>query len=236
MLRVSHLPQTCLRLAEAVDDVGPLPGTAAEAEAVAAIFGPDATVVTGAAFNEDALKAASASGALADNRVLHFATHGILWPTPDCFTDPALTITATDDPDSDGLLTASEIRVMNLDAQLVVLSACNTASGYLADASSSAFGAPQRRGVSGAGGESLSGLARAFFGAGARAVLATHWPVADAETTELIEAFFRTLRESDADFASALGAAQAGLRANPRTAHPVFWAPFVVIGDPAQRL
>ncbi len=236
VLRISHLPTTCLRLAEAVDHVGPLPGTAAEAEAVAKIFGPGATLATGAAFNEDALKEESKSGQLADNRVLHFATHGILWPTPDCFTDPALTVTATDSPDSDGLLTASEIRMMNLDAQLVVLSACNTASGYLADASSSAFGAPQRRGVTGAGGESLSGLARAFFGAGARAVLATHWPVADVETTDLIEAFFRKLKDDHEDFASALGDAQAELRANPRTAHPVFWAPFVVIGDPDQKL
>ena len=191
---------------------------------------------TGAAFNEDAVKEASASGALRDFRVVHFATHGILWPTPDCFTDPALTVTATDGEDSDGLLTASEIRTMSLDAQLIVLSACNTASGYLVNASNSAFGARQTRGVTGAGGESLSGLARAFFGAGARAVLATHWPVADVETTDLMESFFRNLRGGEADFSTALRRAQDELRSKPRTSHPVFWAPFVVIGDAAQTL
>ncbi len=236
VLRISSLPPTCRRLAEAVDQVGPLPGTAAEAAAVAGIFGSDASVFTGAAFNEDAVKEASASGALRDFRVVHFATHGILWPTPDCFTDPALTVTATDGEDSDGLLTASEIRTMSLDAQLIVLSACNTASGYLVNASNSAFGARQTRGVTGAGGESLSGLARAFFGAGARAVLATHWPVADVETTDLMESFFRNLRGGEADFSTALRRAQDELRSKPRTSHPVFWAPFVVIGDAAQTL
>ena len=168
--------------------------------------------------------------------MLHFATHGILWPTPDCFTDPALTVTATAAEDSDGLLTASEIRLMNLDAQLIVLSACNTASGYLVDASSSIYGARQGVGVSGAGGESLSGLARAFFAAGARAVLATHWPVADDETTRLMRRYFRRLRDEDEDFATALRRAQDVLRAEPSTSHPVFWAPFVLIGDAAQRL
>ncbi len=156
VLAVSHLPETCLRLAQAVDRVGELPGTAREAEVIAEIFGDRARVETGAAFNEDAVKAASADGTLADYKVLHFATHGILWPTPDCFTDPALTVTATNSEDSDGLLTATEIRLMTLDAQLVVLSACNTASGYLTQASESLYGAGARAGAtSGAGGESL---------------------------------------------------------------------------------
>jgi CHAT domain-containing protein len=236
VLRVSRLPETCLRLAEAVDRVGELPGTAREAEAVSRIFGAEASLATGRAFNEDAVKAAADNGELANFRVLHFATHGILWPTPDCFTDPALTVTATDSADSDGLLTASEIRLMELDAQLIVLSACNTASGYLVDASSSIYGARQGRGVSGAGGESLSGLARAFFAAGARAVLATHWPVADDETTALMTDFFRRLRDDGEDFADALRLAQDQLRSRPETSHPVFWAPFVLIGDGAQTL
>jgi CHAT domain-containing protein len=235
VLRVSSLPETCLRLAEAVDRVGELPGTAREAEAVAAIFGDDAKLATSVDFNEDAVKEAATNGELADYRVLHFATHGILWPTPDCFTEPALTVTATTSEDSDGLLSASEIRVMNLDAQLVILSACNTASGYLVDASSSIYGARAGVGI-GAGGESLSGLARAFFAAGARAVLATHWPVADEETTALMTRFFTLLKDDGLDFASALQAAQSELRARAATSHPVFWAPFVLIGDASNTL
>ncbi|MGM0584067.1 MAG: CHAT domain-containing protein [Pseudomonadota bacterium] len=236
VLRISRLPDTCRRLAEAVDGVGELPGTAAEAEAISELFGPQARLATADEFNEDAVKQAAQDGTLADYRVLHFATHGILWPTPDCFTDPALTVTATDSEDSDGLLTASEIRLMNFDAQLIVLSACNTASGYLASASSSIYGARSGVGMSGAGGESLSGLARAFFAAGARAVLATHWPVADAETTGLMESFFRRLKDDGEDFATALQSAQDELRATPRTSHPVFWAPFVLIGDASRTL
>ncbi|MGG7565619.1 CHAT domain-containing protein [Rhodovulum sp. DZ06] len=236
VLRVSGLPDTCRRLAEAVDRVGALPGTGAEARAIATMFGDAAKLETGEAFTQEALEAASAEGALADFKVLHFATHGILWPTPDCFTEPALTVTATDGEQSDGLLSSSEIRGLQMDAQLVVLSACNTASGYLVSASASANGAVRSRGISGAGGESLSGLARAFFSAGARAVLATHWPVADEETTALMVDFFRELRDEGLTLSEALQEAQRRMRRDPRSSHPVFWAPFVLIGDASTTL
>ncbi|MEO1614063.1 MAG: CHAT domain-containing protein, partial [Pseudomonadota bacterium] len=212
VLDIADLPDNCFNLARAVDTIGDLPGTKAEVDAISRIFGGRAEVAQGRDFTEEALKAASNAGDLRDFQVLHFATHGILWPTPDCFTDPALTVTATDDPESDGLLTASEIRSFDLDAQLIVLSACNTASTYLADVGGEVTtpgtralrteGGQSRVGraaasriirESGAGGESLSGLARAFFSAGARTVLATHWPVADAETTQLVTTFFERL-------------------------------------------
>lgn len=260
VLKIADLPDSCYSLARAVDTIGGLPGTAQEAKAISELFQDGGTVSMGEAFNEDALKAASESGELANFKVLHFATHGILWPTPDCFTDPALTVTATDSEDSDGLLTASEIRGFNLNAQLIVLSACNTASTYLEglgnagqQAGTRALGAngSESRALdvsagqsevsrtqassiireSGAGGESLSGLARAFFSAGARTVLATHWPVADAETTELMETFYAKLRNDNATFAEALREAQHNLRSSPKTSHPIFWGPFVLIGD-----
>ena len=100
----------------------------------------------------------------------------------------------------------------------------------------SIYGARRQVGLSGAGGESLSGLARAFFAAGARAVLATHWPVADKETTLLMERFFRLLKDDGLDFADALQQAQEELRRNPATSHPVFWGPFVLIGDASASL
>jgi len=249
ILRAADLPANCIGLARAIDDIGALPGTAAEVAAVAGLFGASAEARTGAAFTEAAIKAASAAGTLADFRVAHFATHGVLWPSPDCFTEPALTVSATDAEDSDGLLTASEIRALRLDAQLVVLSACNTASTYLASlggdaaararaargAGGGAGGGPPSASLilreSGGGGESLSGLARAFFSAGARTVLATHWPVADAETTGLMVDFYTALRDDGATLTDALQRAQAALRAAPETSHPFFWAPFVLIGD-----
>ena len=256
VLNIAELPDSCLGLASAVDRIGGLPGTAVEAKAISELFAETSTLATGADFNEDALKAASDAGELADFKVLHFATHGILWPSPDCFTDPALTVTATAAEDSDGLLTATEIRGFDLDAQLIVLSACNTASTYLeglGDASAQAAGTRAldvgggqsrvgRRAAagiireSGAGGESLSGLARAFFSAGARTVLATHWPVADAETTTLMKKFYGQLKSEDSTFATALRAAQGELRNDPATSHPIFWGPFVLIGDGAQTL
>ena len=256
VLNIAELPDSCLGLASAVDRIGGLPGTAVEAKAISDLFAETSTLATGPDFNEDALKAASDAGELADFKVLHFATHGILWPSPDCFTDPALTVTATAAEDSDGLLTATEIRGFDLDAQLIVLSACNTASTYLeglGDAATQAagtraldVGAGQSRvgrraaaGIireSGAGGESLSGLARAFFSAGARTVLATHWPVADAETTTLMKTFYGQLKAKDSTFATALRDAQSELRNTPATSHPIFWGPFVLIGDGAQTL
>jgi CHAT domain-containing protein/tetratricopeptide (TPR) repeat protein len=249
VLRIADLPQNCFSLARAVGTIGGLPGTAAEVRAVGDLFGAGAEVRTGADFTEEALKAASAEGRLSGFRALHFATHGILWPSPDCFTEPALVVSATDAPDSDGLLTASEIRGLDLDAQLIVLSACDTASTYLAarggDASSRARAERAGQGAatasyilreSGGGGESLSGLARAFFSAGARAVLATHWPVADAETTRLIEAFFAELKTDGTSFSDALRRAQATLRENPATSHPLYWGAFVLIGDGGQGL
>ncbi len=250
VLRIADLPPNCLGLARAIDTVGGLPGTEAEVAAIGALFGDQAMVATGADFTEEALKAASEAGVLRDFRALHFATHGILWPSPDCFTDPALTVTATDAPESDGLLTATEIRSLSLDAQLIVLSACNTASTYLAslggDAAAQARAARDARAQpasasrilreSGAGGESLSGLARAFFSAGARTVLATHWPVADAETTRLVAAFFEGAKDRGLSFSESLSAAQDALRRTPATSHPFFWGPFVLIGDGGLRL
>lgn len=246
LLRVADLPANCLRLAQAVGTIKGLPGTAAEVKAVGALFGDGAEVSTGADFTEEALKAASDEGRLAGFRALLFATHGILWPSPDCFTDPALAVSATDAPDSDGLLTATEIRRLDLNAQLIVLSACDTASTYLArlggDAAARARAARAGQGAapasfilreSGGGGESLSGLARAFFSAGARTVLATHWPVADGETTRLVEAFFAALKDDRTTFTGALRAAQARLRDNPATSHPFYWGAFVLIGDGA---
>ena len=120
----------------------------------------------------------------------------------------------------DGLLTASEIATLELDADWVILSACNTAA---------ADGTP--------GAEGLSGMAKAFFYAGARALLVSHWPVVSAAATEITTRLF----EETADTA-AIGRAEALRRSmlslmntsdKPYYAHPLFWAPFVVVGEGA---
>ena len=100
---------------------------------------------------------------LSDCRVLAFATHGLVAGDLKGVAEPALVLTppAAGTEDDDGLLTASEVATLKLNADLVVLSACNTAS---------ADGTP--------GADALSGLAKAFFYAGSRALLVSHWPVA----------------------------------------------------------
>ncbi len=168
-------------------------------------------------------------GGLAAADILHFSTHGFLPQSDDCLNQGGLTVSATEAPDSDGVLTESEIRRLDLSgAELVVLTACDTAG--------SSASTEILEGNASEGGEALSGLARAFFAAGARAVLATHWPVADKETTALMGRYFRLIKDGDMDFATALRLSQAELRERVSTSHPVFWGPFVLIGDAAQTL
>lgn len=188
--------------------------TARELEQIATALGADrASVITGTGASERAVRSAS----LADYRVLAFATHGLLPGELRCKSEPALALTppATPTAADDGLLDASEVAQLKLDADWVLLSACNTASpdGKL-------------------GGESLSGLARAFFYAGARSVLASHWAVASRATVALTTGAFDALaRDASLGRAEALRRSALKLAGEKDTGHPFFWAPFVLVGD-----
>ena len=191
-----------------------LPESAGELKRIAAALGAGSdAVVVGAAATERRVRDTD----LSRYRVVAFATHGLLPGELRCQAEPALALTppAAPAPGEDGLLDASEVAGLKLDADWVVLSACNTAGpdGSL-------------------GGESLTGLARAFFYAGARALLVSHWAVASGPTVDLTTGMFAAYaRDASAGKAEALRRAQAALRAKPETAHPFFWAPFVVVGD-----
>ena len=215
-----NLTEACRQDAAAVAALEPLPETATEARMIAASLGTPNAVRLGSDFTKDQFD--SERGDLADYRILHFATHGLLWPTPDCFSEPALSVSVSGES-TDPLLTALDIRELKLDAQLVVLSACETAG-------------PSTRGEIGAGGDSLSGLARAFFAAGARAVVASHWSVFSEQTEDLTVAMYEEIGQNNADFSRALRSAQTKVRSNPETSHPIYWAAFVVIGDGALTL
>ena len=159
---------------------------------------------------------------LSDYRVLYFATHGLLPGELRCQSEPALVLsppaTAAVTKIEDGLLDASEISQMKLNADLVVLSACNTAGG------GDKFG-----------GEALTGLAEAFFFAGARNLLVTHWSVPSEATTSLMGRVFASLGpDMTRSSARALQQAQIQMLAMPATAHPVFWGAFVLLGDGAE--
>jgi CHAT domain-containing protein len=198
--------------------LAPLPETADEARRVAATLGAGAdSLLLGAEATAGNLRARD----LASYRVLYFATHGLLPGELRCQGQPGLALTppAADaaDPADDGLLEAAEIAQLRLDADLVVLSACNTA------ASGDRLG-----------GESLSGLAEAFFAAGARGLLVTHWQVPSEQTVLLTTGLFDRLGgDLKRGVAPALRDSQMRLAANPTTAHPFFWGAFVLQGDGA---
>ncbi len=131
--------------------------------------------------------------------------------------EPALALTppATSTADEDGLLDAAEIAQLKLDADWVILSACNTA-------------APDGK----LGGQSLSGLARAFFYAGARGLLVSHWAVASRPTALLTTSLFEAYRRDQSlGRAAALRSAQLKLLGDPAMSHPALWPPFVLVGD-----
>jgi CHAT domain-containing protein len=203
-----------------------LPDTAEEIRGIARATGADVArdVFLGVAANERTVKTLD----LTRYRVIAFATHGLVPADLDGLTQPALALTAPEVAkiDGDGLLTMEEILVLRLDADWVVLSACNTANG------------------AGRGAESISGLGRAFFYAGARALLVTHWPVettsARALTTEVFrrQAADRTLTRAKALQQTMNALIDDGGLIDPQTgrmvfsyAHPIFWAPFALVGD-----
>jgi tetratricopeptide (TPR) repeat protein/CHAT domain-containing protein len=202
----------------------PLPETADELCAVARDLGADVGEVRiGARATEREIKALSASGRLADYRILHFATHGALAGQLSGTDEPGLILTPPEKAteDNDGYLSAGEIAGLKLDADWVILSACNTAGGA---------------GGGEAGAEALSGLARAFFYAQARALLVSHWEVDSAATVKLITSAVGAItRDKTIGRAEALRRAMLAMidKGEPRETHPAAWAPFIVVGEGA---
>src|SRR5262245_11724163 len=197
----------------------PLPETADELCAVAQnIKAPVGDIRLGAQATEREIKRLSASGELAKYRLLHFATHGYLSGQLDGTNEPGLILTPPDKAteEDDGYLSASEIAALKLDADWVILSACNTAAGAAANA------------------EALSGLARAFIYAQARALLVSHWEVYSDATVKLITgAVGEMALEPQVGRAEALRRSILALidKGEPEEAHPAYWAPFVVVGE-----
>jgi CHAT domain-containing protein/tetratricopeptide (TPR) repeat protein len=194
-----------------------LPETAGELQAVARALGasPQDDVKLGPAATVTSVSTLP----LDQYRVVDFATHGLVAGEVNGLSEPALVLTLPDKPtsDDDGLLTASRIAKLRLDADWAVLSACNTAAG-------------DRPGA-----EGLSGLARAFFYAGARALLVSHWPVdSDAAVRLTTGAFSELTAHPGIGRAEALRRSMRALIADlssPRNADPAVWAPFVLVGE-----
>ncbi|TCM18119.1 CHAT domain-containing protein [Novosphingobium sp. PhB165] len=196
-----------------------------ELQQAAGLFGNRGTaLMTGAAFTDTAIEA---RGDLATFRVVHFATHGLVTaPHTGCPVRPAL-LTSFGGAGSDGLLSFGEIFDLHLDADLVVLSACDTASGASLDATREA-------GLSSGGGQALDGLVRAFIAAGGRQVIASHWPAPDDynATERLFNGFYQSGQATS--IGAAFTASQRRLMDDPATSHPYYWAGFAIIGDAAR--
>jgi CHAT domain-containing protein len=201
-----------------------LPDTADELKSIALSLkaDPSRALYLGKAANEAKVKGID----LTKFRIVAFATHGLMPGDLNGLTQPALALTAPNvaDVDGDGLLTMEEVLALKLDADWVVLSACNTATGAAA------------------GAEAISGLGRAFFYAGARALLVTNWAVmSDAATALVADLFRRQAADPGLGRAEALRQAMLGLIDGPgyiyggktfySYAHPLFWAPYTIIGD-----
>jgi CHAT domain-containing protein len=206
-----------------------LPDTADELKSIALALQADPSKVLklGKDANETAVKTMDLSGF----KVLAFATHGLVPGELNGLTQPALALSApaVAGVEGDGLLTMEEVLTLKLDADWVVLSACNTGAGE------------------GAGAEAASGLGRAFFYAGTRALLVTNWSVHSQSARELVtDLFKRQAADPKLTRAEALRLAMVALMDGPgyvgadgktdfAYAHPLFWAPYTIIGDGGAR-
>jgi CHAT domain-containing protein len=206
-----------------------LPDTADELKSIAMALQADPSKVLnlGKDANEKNVKAADLSG----YKVVVFATHGLAAGELHGLTQPALALTspAVAGVGGDGMLTMEEILQLKLDADWVILSACNTGAGQ------------------GAGAEAASGLGRAFFYAGTRAILVTNWSVHSQSAKDLVtDLFKRQADDPKLTRAEALRQAMMALIDGPgyvgpdgktefAYAHPLFWAPYVIIGDGGTR-
>jgi CHAT domain-containing protein len=187
-----------------------LPATRQEAQAIAALVAPDQRLL---ALGFEANREAVLDPLLAEFRIVHFATHGLIDSRY-----PALSALAFSQFDAsgqprDGFLRLHDIYALRLNADLVVLSACDTALG---------------REILG---EGLTGLTQGLMYAGARSVVASLWQVPDRATAELMKRFYQNVLNSEQQPAAALRNAQLDLSAEPRWRDPYYWAGFVLQGE-----
>jgi CHAT domain-containing protein len=194
------------------EELCPLPEAETEVKTVARTFRALGNkVLIGRVASEKTFRALAPTYA-----TIHLATHGVLDNRQPLYSHLLLTKTAGD-LENDGLLEAREIMNMKLNADLAVLSACETANGRISP------------------GEGVMGMSWAFFVAGARSMLVSQWKVNSVSTSQLMKNFYHTMevnaRRSNRNKAAALQAAARNLMKDQRYRHPFYWSAFVLIGS-----
>ena len=219
----SFLMGTQIDIQSLAESLIQLPSTRDEVKSIANVLKIDPSDIK---LGLDATETTVKNAKLDQYRIVYFATHGLVAGELEKFAkgkvEPALALSMPDKPSEldDGLLFASEVAQLKLNADWVVLSACNTAA------------------EDNPGAEALSGLARAFIYAGARSLLVSHWEVDDEVTATLMTKVFSLIRANPRlSNAEALQKATLAIIDGSSTdedAHPRLWAPFVVVGEPAK--
>ena len=187
-----------------------LPFSREEAEVLTSLV-PAKSLMKATDFQASRVKATG--GELSNYRIIHFATHGLLNSEHPEISGLVLSLIDENGNPQDGFLRMHEIYNLRLPAEVVVLSACQTALGKEIK------------------GEGLVGLTRAFMYAGAQRVVASLWQVDDLATAELMKRFYRGMLKENLRPAAALRAAQLELMKQKRWSSPYFWAPFVMQGE-----
>ncbi len=190
--------------------LAPLPGTVDELTNITALFGND-SLATQSRIRKTANEKFVKSDELSDYKYIHIATHGVVnSETPEL---SRLYLSADAQDANDDILYSGEIYNLDLDADLVVLSACETGLGKVSK------------------GEGIIGLSRALLYAGADNLIVSLWKVSDKSTAVLMVDFYDALLNSQSeDFSEALYQAKLKMIQNGSFAHPFFWSPFILIG------
>ena len=196
---------------EEIKKMTELPETADELKIISNVFNNQSKLLLGKEFTENKIKSMD----LSSFKYIAFATHAIVANQITNIAEPGLILTPPNNPTTkdDGILTVSEINKLNLKSDIVILSACNTASED---------GSPN--------GEGLSGLTSAFFQAGTKSMLVTHWDFETNYAVKLTTGSLKNLENSES-LSKALQKTKISMMNDKETSHPFYWAPFVLIGN-----
>jgi CHAT domain-containing protein len=194
---------------------GPVDGSAEEINQVAEYLSPLKSKIL---LRENAKESNLKELDLSSYKIIHFATHGEVSGAITGINEPFLVLSPPNKSSTeDGLLTMSEIMLLDTNANLIVLSACNTASGDEA------------------GSEGFSGLTKSFFMSGSKSILVSNWYVETYSAKELVINLFKNLKDNtNFSISDGLNLTMSKLKNEKEQSHPLFWAPFVVVGKNQQ--